>query len=333
MKSFALRHILRHVLAAAGMLSFAIGIFASGVSSRAQAQAYPAKPVRLIAPSAPGGGLDIFSRLIANKLSELWGQQMLVENKPGAAMAIGTDYVAKSPADGYTLLFVNDGGLIIGPLTSPNPTFSPRDFAPVGQWVAAPLIVLVNEALPVRSIQELIAELRSKPGKVHMGIGDNNSLLNAELFKLLAKVDFENVMYKGGAPMMQSVIAGETQFSISEPVSGMNAVKSGKVRALAVTSPQRAKKLPDLPTVIEAGVPGYVAGTWGGMLAPAGTPREVVAKLNTDVRRVLAMPEVVDRIEAFGIDVRTGTAGEFGQLIASEADKWQRVIKERNLKF
>jgi tripartite-type tricarboxylate transporter receptor subunit TctC len=301
-------------------------------SAAAFAQTYPDKPVRLIVPAAPGGGLDVLSRLVAGKLSGYWGQQLIVDNRPGAGMAIGTAAAAKSPADGYTLLFVNDS-LVINPLIAPSVTFTWRDFAPIGQWVGTPLMVTVSEALPAKTFTELLAHMRANPGRLNFAMADDNSRLASEFFKGLAKVEYTHVPYKGAAPSMNALMGGEADFSITDPVASINASKSGKVRLIAVTSAQRSKAFPQLPTVAESGVPGYIVGTWGGMLAPAGTPGPIVAKLNADARRALAEPDVVAKFEGIGLEIRRGSPEDFAQVIRADSDKWAKLIKERNLKF
>ncbi len=306
---------------------------AAALPAHAQNEAFPAKPVRLIVPSSPGGGLDVLSRLMAAKLSGYWGQQMIVDNRPGAAMAIGTAAAAKAPADGYTVVFVNDGGLVINPLITRDASYTYKDFAPVGLWVAVPLVITVTDAVPAKTLQEFLGYLRANPGKVNFALADDNSRLASELFKSVAKVDYVHVPYKGAAPTMNALMAGEAHFAITEPVASVNAAKSGKVRMLAVTSAQRSKGLPQLPTAAEAGLPGYVTGTWGGMLAPAGTPPSIVAKLNADARRALAEPDVIEKFQAVGLEVRPGSPEEFAQLIRADADKWAALIKDRNLKF
>jgi len=308
-----------------------LAIFAA-FSAAAVAQTYPDKPVRLIVPASPGGGLDVLSRLVAGKLSGYWGQQMIIDNRPGAGMAIGTAAAAKSPADGYTLLFVNDS-LVINPLVASDITFTWRDFAPIGQWVGTPLMVTVREALPAKTFSEFLTHMRANPGRLNFAMADDNSRLASEFFKGLAGVDYVHVPYKGAAPSMSALMGGEADFSITDPVASINAAKSGKVRLIAVTSAQRAKAFPQLPTVAESGVPGYVVGTWGGLLAPANTPATIVAKLNADARRALAEPDVVAKFESIGLEIRPGSPEDFAQVIRADSDKWAKLIKERNLKF
>ena len=305
---------------------------AAAFSAAAVAQTYPDKPVRLIVPASPGGGLDVLSRLIAGKLSGYWGQQMIIDNRPGAGMAIGTAAAAKSPADGYTLLFVNDS-LVINPLVAPDITFTWRDFAPIGQWVGTPLMVTVREALPAKTFNEFLAHMRANPGRLNFALADDNSRLASEFFKALAGVDYVHVPYKGAAPSMNALMGGEADFSITDPVASINAAKSGKVRLIAVTASQRSKAFPQLPTVTESGVPGYVVGTWGGLLAPAGTPAPIVAKINADARRALAEPDVVAKFEGIGLEIRPGSPDDFAQVIRTDAERWAKLIKERNLKF
>ena len=315
---------LRLLLAAASL---------AGACFQAHAQSYPDKPVRLIVPSSPGGGLDVLSRLVAGKVSGYWGQQIIVDNRPGAGMALGTAAAAKAPADGYTVLFVNDGGLIINPLVSPDTPYTWRDFTPVGQWVGTPLMVTVRESHPARTFGEFLAFMRTNPGRVNFAMADDNSRLVSELLKALAKVDYVHVPYKGAGPSMNALAGGEVDFSITDPVASINAAKSGKVRLIAVTSAQRTKAFPQLPTVAESGVPEYAASTWGGLLAPAGTPAAVVARLNAEMRRALAEPDIVAKLEGIGLQITSGSPEEFAQLIRADAEKWAKLIKERNLKF
>lgn len=305
----------------------------SAVSSFAQGQGFPNKPVKLIVPSSAGGGLDVVGRLVGNKLSSYWGQQIIVDNRPGAAMAIGTGATAKSPPDGYTVVLVNDGALIVNPLAVQATPYTYRDFAPVGVWVTAPLIVTVHDRVPVKTFADLLAYLRANPGKLNFAVADDNSRLHSELFKSVAKVEYTHIPYKGASLAVNALMAGEADLSLMEPVAGSNAAKSGRVRLLAVASAQRSKALPDVPTADEAGLPGYLAGTWAGLLAPAGTPSAIVDKINADVRRALAEPDVIAKLESFSLDVRPGSAEEFRQRISAEHDKWARLIKERNLKF
>src|SRR5260221_2749787 len=289
------------------------------------AQSYPEKPVRLIVRASPGGGLDMLSRLVAGKLSGYWGQQMIVDNRPGAGMAIGTAAAAKSPADGYTLLFVNDS-LVINPLVAPDVTFAWRDFAPIGQWVGTALMVTVREALPARTFSEFLAHIRANPGRLNFAMADDNSRLASEFFKGLAGVDYVHVPYKGAAPSMNALMRGEADLSITHPLASINAAKSGKVRLIAVTSAQRSKAFPQLPTVTESGVPGYIVGTWGGMLAPAGTPAPIVAKLKADARRPLAEPDVVAKFEGIGLEIRPGSPQDLAQVTRAESDKSAQLI-------
>src|SRR5258706_5428183 len=295
-------------------------------------QAFPDRPVRLIVPASPGGGLDVLSPLVPSKLSGYWNQQLVIDTRPGAGMAIGTVAAAKSPADGYTLLFINDS-LVITPLVSPDASFTWRDFAPIGQWVGTPLMVTVREALPAKTFGDFLAHLRANPGRLNFAMADDNSRLASEYFKGLARVDYIHVPYKGAAPSMNALMCGEADFSITDPVSSIQAAKSGKVRLIAVTAAQRYKAFPQVPTVADSGIPGYVVGTWGGLLAPAGTPAPIVAKVNADARRALAEPDIVAKFEGIGLELTPGSPDDFGQVIRTDAERWVKLIKERNLKF
>jgi len=314
------------------LLSASLLAISAVFSTAVHSQAYPDKPVRLIVPASPGGGLDVLSRLVAGKLSGYWNQQLVIENRPGAGMAIGTAAAAKSPADGYTLLFVNDS-LVITPLVSPDASFTWRDFAPIVQWVGTPLMVTVRETLPAKSFGDFLAHLRANPGRLNFAMADDNSRLASEYFKGLARVDYIHVPYKGAAPSMNALMGGEADFSITDPVSSVQAAKSGKVRLIAVTAAQRSRAFPQVPTVAESGVPGYVVGTWGGLLAPAGTPAPIVAKVNADARRALAEPDIVAKFEGIGLEIRPGSPDDFARVIQADSERWAKLIKERNLKF
>jgi len=300
----------------------------------ASAQSYPTRPVRIIVPTAAGGGIDVSARIIAPKLAGLWGQGVVVENRPGAAMAIGVDAVAKAAPDGYTLLVAHEGAICMNPVIYPNLPHNPqRDLVPVSLIATAPLLVVVHAGFPANSFQELLAYARANPGKLNHANGGSATRMALELLNALAKVRITDVAYKGLAPAMTSVMAGETQLSLPDAGSASAALKSGKVRALAVTTLTPARQFPGLPTVAESGVPGYEMSTWRALFATAGTPPEIVAKIERDLRRVLAMPDVREKYEALSMEVAGGSSQDLGQRVAAETAKWARLVKEAGIQF
>jgi tripartite-type tricarboxylate transporter receptor subunit TctC len=301
----------------------------------AAAQAFPSKPVKLVIPFPPGGSLDNIGRLIAQKLSEAWGQQVLIENKPGAGGNIGADAVAKSPADGYTVVM----GALSTHAVNPNlyakmPYDAAKDFAPISLVAITPNVLIVNAAMPVTSVKEMIAYAKANPGRTNFGSGSNGSAghLAGELFKLETGTDVAHIPYKGGAPALQALLAGDTQFMFDNLANAMAQVKGGKVRAIAVTTAQRSKLAPDLPTMAEAGMPGFDISTWFGLLAPAGTPPDVIAKWNADVVKVLNSPDVREKMLAQGAEPSPQTPAEFASFIAREREKYARIVKASGAK-
>jgi tripartite-type tricarboxylate transporter receptor subunit TctC len=305
-----------------------------GVALPAIAQTYPAKPIRLISPFPPGGSVDVVGRLMAAKVSESIGQQMVVENRSGASGVIGTEVVMNAPPDGYTLL-VNTIPFVSNQFLLPRAPYDPlHDFVAVSLVASSPSFVTVHPSLAVHSIKELIALAKSKPGQLHYsaaGVGTNPHIAG-ELFNLLAEVEIIAVQYKGGGPADTAIIAGEVGVTFGNVSQQIGYVKSGRLRALAVTSMKRNSAMPDLPTVAEAGVPGYEFDTWFVIAAPKGTPRPVVDTLNSHIRKVLTVPEQVKFWEERGLTVVASTPEEAAAHLASEQKKWGRVIKERGIK-
>src|SRR5205085_4512805 len=258
-----------------------------------EAQTFPAKPVKLVVPFPPGGPLDAAGRAIADKLTQTWGQPVVVDNKPGAGGNIGADLVAKSPPDGYTVVMGALSTHAVNPSLYPTmPYDAAKDFAPITLVAVTPNVLVVNPSLPVHSVKELIAYAKANPGKLSFGSGSNGSAghLAGELFKVDAGVDMTHIPFKGGAPATQALLAGDTQLMFDNLANAMPQVKAGKLRALAVTTAERSKLAPDLPTMAEAGLRGFDISTWFGLLAPAGTPPDVIARWNADVTRILAAP-------------------------------------------
>jgi len=295
---------------------------------------YPSKPIRLVSPFPPGGSVDVVGRLLAAKLSESLGQQMVVDNRSGASGVIGTEVVMTSPPDGYTLL-INTIPFVSNQFLMPRAPYDPlRDFVSISLVASAPSFVTVHPSLPVRSVQELVALAKSRPGQLFYsaaGVGTNPHIAG-ELFNLLAGVDIIAVQFKGGGPADTAVIAGEVGVTFGNVSQEIGHVKAGRMRALAVTSAKRISAMPELPTVAEAGVPGYEFDTWFVVAAPKGTPRPIVDTLNSHIRKVLKTPEQAKFYEERGLTVIASTPEEAAAYLESEQKKWARVIKERGIK-
>jgi len=301
----------------------------------ASAQAYPTKPVRMVVPFPPGGSLDIAGRLIAQKLSEAWGQSVVVENKPGAGGNIGADLVAKSPPDGYTILLGALSTHAVNPsLYKTMPYDAAKDFAPITLIAVTPNVLVVNASSPVNNVKEFIAYAKANPGKLAFGSGSNGSAghLAGELFKVETGTDAVHIPFKGGAPATQALLAGDTQFMFDNLANAMAQVKAGKLKALAVTTAKRSPLAPDLPTMAEAGLPGFDISTWYGFFAPAGTPPAIVAKWNADVTKILNSPDVRAKFVADGADPSPNTPEQFSQMIAAELAKYAKIVKASGAK-
>lgn len=312
----------------------ACAALALGTTELAQAQAYPARPVRLIVPYPPGGGTDTVARPLAQKLTESLGQPVIVDNRPGASEIIGTELVARAAPDGYTLLLTTNAFAINAALQPKLPYDSDRDFAPVSRLITTPFMLIANPRVPATTLPELIALARSQPGKlnfVSLGSGTPHHL-SMEWLKLLAGVDIVAVPYKGVGPGLAAVVSGEVQMMLTGLTAGLAQVKGGKVRALAVTTRTRASAAPDVPTVAESGFPEYDVLAWYGILAPAATPSEVIARLNVEISKALATPDLRQRFANIGVDPAPGTPYELQQLIRQEMQLWSKVIKATGTK-
>ena len=295
------------------------------------ASTYPSRPIRLVVPFPAGGTTDIMARAVAQKLSETWGQQVIVDNRPGAGGNIGSDLVAKAPPDGYTLLMGTVGTHAINPsLYARMPYDHVKDFAPVILVAGVPNVLVVNPSLPVHSVQELIAYAKANPGKLNFASSGNGTSihLSGELFMVMAGVTMTHVPYKGSAPALTDLMGGQVQLMFDNLPSSLAFIKAGKLRALAVTSANRSSALPDLPTLEESGLPGFEASSWFGMLAPAGTPPSIVAKLNGVIATWLATPEAKEKLASQGAIAAGGTPEAFARHIAQETTKWAKVVKQ-----
>ena len=323
---------IRSVIAAgAAACALVIGM---GAIAPAAAQTFPSKPVRIVIGFTPGGGIDIVARLLAPKWSEFLGQQVVVENKPGANGVVGMDAVAKALPDGHTVFLGTLGNISINPSFYPNLPFNADTaFAPLTQLASVSFMLYANPALPFKTTAELIAYAKTNPGKVNFSSSGNGGLphLVGEMFSAAAGVKMVHVPYKGSAPGLADVMGGQVQITFDAAAIGLQHVKGGKLRALASMGAKRAAFAPDVPTVAET-VPGFEAVNWYGMTVPAGTPREAVLRLHRDLTKVLALPEIKERMMALGAEPVGSTPEEFGAFAKSEAVKWSRVVKDANIR-
>ena len=303
------------------------------VSRVAFAQSYPARPVRLVAPFPPGGSIDLSARLVAQWLSERLGQQVVVENRPGAGGNVGSEAVANSPPDGYTLLLSSVANAISATLYEKLAYDFVRDFAPVAGVSRAPNVMEVNPSVPAKTVPEFIVYAKANPGKINMGSsGIGTSIhVSGELFKMMTGITMQHVPYRGSAPMLTDLVGGQVQVAFDNLQPSMPLIKAGKLRGLAVTTTTRSEALPDLPPVSDF-VPGYEASTWNGVSAPKNTPPEIVAKLNNEINAGLADPKMKARLAEMGAWPIPGAPADYGKLIAIEIEKWAKVIRAANIK-
>ena len=291
--------------------------------------------MHLIVPFSAGSAVDTLARIPGQKLSELWGQQVVVDNRVGANGIIGTEAAAKAPADGYTLVLANDAGLATSPALYPKLPYDPlRDFAPIALAASIPVVLVVNSSFPASSVKELVGEAKANPGKIHYASGGNGSAqhLPMEMFKLAAGIDLVHVPYKGLGPAFNDVVAGQIPVMFAGMSNVFPHLKSGRIRALAIGSAKRSAAMPELPTMQEAGVAGFDYAAWAGFLAPAGTPVSLIDKINNDLRKVLVLPEVREKLVALGFEVSPGTPQEFGAKIEREMAKVAKVVKEAGIR-
>jgi tripartite-type tricarboxylate transporter receptor subunit TctC len=310
--------------------------FAAGLTPRAHAQGFPARPIRIVVPYTPGGTSDILARVIGQKLTDAWGQPVVVENKPGANGNVGADLVAKAAADGHTLLLTDIVGLCISASAYPDLPFDPATaFAPVVMISYSPHVLGVHPSVPARSVKELVALAKSRPGELTFataGVGSAPHLAGIE-FSLRTGVRWTYVPYKGGSQAVADVVAGHADVLFNGMLPTYPFVTSGKLRALAVSSAQRVEAAPDLPTIAESGLPGFETGSWQGILAPARTPRAVIDKLNAELRRVLALPDVKAKLAAQGTQVRADTPEALDRFMQTEIARWGDVVRQVGLKI
>jgi len=304
----------------------------SGVSA---APAYPDKPIRLISPFAPGGGATIVAHLIGQQLTERWGQSVVIDNRGGAGGAIGTGIAARATPDGYTLVMATASSVVINPLLSKVPFDPATDFLPVVRTTTVPLILVVHPSVPAKSVKELIAYARSQPGKLNFASSGDGTIsqLAGELFKSMTGADMVHIPFRGGGPALNALLGGQVQINFSNILEALPQVRAGRLRGLGVTSPTRSPAIPDMPTIAEAGLPGYQVVQWSGVLAPADVPKTIVQKLNREIDRILSQPRLRERLRNGGAEPAGGTAEEFAAFIKADIAKWARVIKEANIRI
>lgn len=314
---------------AVAALYFALAAFNSA------AQGYPNKAVKIIVPFPPAGATDVVTRFLAQKLGERWSQSVVVENRPGAGGAIGSDLVAKSPPDGYTLLMATSSTHSIGPTLTKTPYDPIKDFAPIIHVADVPNVLVVSPMLPVKDLKELIALAKAKPGQLNFASSGNGTIvhLNAELFKMLAGIDVQHIPYKGTALATPDLASGQISMMFDSLASVMPNIRSGRAKPLAVNAHGRSPLLPDVPTFAEAGMPAFDRYTWFGMFAPAGTPREIVAKVHGDVAALLHAPELLERFASVGAEPVGGTQEQFTARILADTAKWAQVIRTARVKI
>lgn len=299
----------------------------------AGAQWGPSRPVRMIVPFPPGGAVDVIGRIVASRLPERLGQQVVVDNRGGANAIIGTEITARAAPDGHTILIVPAGHAITPSVTRKLPYDTLKDFAAIGLIGNGAYVLVVNPGVPAKSVSEFVALAKSRPGQLnYASTGHGNAThLAAELFKVLAGIDMVGVNYKGGGPALTDLIGGQISAFFSGVASGSAQIKAGKLRALGVTTARRTAALPEVPTIAEAGVPGYEVDGWYGLLAPAATAPAIVRRINSDLSVVVAAPEMKDRLLAAGIDARPSTPGEFHERIARDITRWSEVVKKARI--
>ncbi|MEK6243389.1 MAG: tripartite tricarboxylate transporter substrate binding protein [Pseudomonadota bacterium] len=308
-------------------------LFTVLASGNALAQSFPSKPVRLIVTYPPGGSSDLMARVFGQKLSEVWGQQVLVESKPGAAGSIGMEFAARQPADGYSFVIGNIGPAAVNPLLSKVPYSMDKDFIPVTLISSGPNVLVVNTAWQVKSLGEILDYARANPGKLSYGSSGPGSIshLSSEMLKNLTKANVVEIPYKGGVLAVQDLLGQQIQFIFSDALPAMQHIRGGKLRALCTTGAQRFVLLPDLPTC-DSTVPGLVAMNWWGVLLPAGTPKPIVDKFHADMVKVMQDPVVKGKFADLGVEAVSSTPEQFGRFIRAEMDKYTRLIKEANIK-
>ena len=314
-------------------LQYAYALALAAVVAGAAAQQYPSKPVRFVVPFVAGGPTDIQGRMLGEKLSQRLGQQFIIDNRGGANGNIGLEITAKAPPDGYTIVIATVGTWAVNPSLYKQPFDVTRDFAPIIQVSTSPAVLVVHPSVPARNVKELIALAKSKPGQLNYGSSGVGGLghISGALFGLMTGTKMVHIPYKSSAPSLTDLIAGQIEVLFNNAISTVPHINSGKARALAVTSLKRMQALPDLPTLDEAGVKGYDNSSWSAVGAPAGTPKEIISKLNSELAAILKLPDIQEKSAAVGADIIGGTPEQFAAYLKSEIAKFARVVKEAKI--
>ena len=310
-----------------------VGMALALACAAASAQQFPTRPIRVIVPFAPGGPSDLLARTVGQKLTESWGQSVIIENRTGANGIVGCELVAKSPPDGYTLVMGTPGTHGINASLFPKlPYDTIKDFAPITRLGVSPYLLISHPSLPVRSAKELIQLARARPGEIAWATGGSPTQLAAELFKRTAKIEVLIVPYKGQAPAVTAALSGEVSLVWGGVAQTLSQIKAGRLRALGVAGTQRSGVMPDVPTIAESGLPGFEATGWYGLLAPGATPRPIVERLNTEIVRILKLPDVAQRLRGEAYEVPGETPDQFAAVIRAELAKWEPIVKEAGIK-
>ena len=322
--------------------AFTLALFAAAITAQAQptsispGQAYPTRPIRCVVPYPPGGPTDIIGRAIAQKLTESLGQPVIIDNRGGAAGTIGSEQVARSPADGYTLLWGTPGTHGIAPSIYPKLGYDPvKDFAPVTLIALGTNLMAIHPSVPARSVQEFLALAKSRPGKLNFGSAGNGatSHMAGEMLKVMAGIDMLHVPFKGAAPAIVALMGGEVDMAILDAPALLPQIRAGKLRVLAVASERRSRVLPQVPTLAESGLPGYHASSWHALFAPAGTSRDIVTRLHSEITRIVKLPEITERLSAQGVEPVANTPEQLADFIKAEITRWARVVKASRAKI
>ena len=308
------------------------GLLGSSVAVAAAADNYPSKPIRMLIPFAPGGGTDILARMVAQRLTETLGQPVVADNRPAVDGVVASETLVRSAPDGYTLLLVSSSHAINPALGRKLPYETLKDFAPITQTASQQLFLVVHPSLPIKSVKELIDTAKAKPGTLNYGSSSNATALPMELFNSMAGIKTTHIPYKGSAPMLNDLLGGQINLSIAAAVSALPHIKAGKLRALGIGDSKRSVILPDLPTIAEAGVPGYHAVIWSGLLAPKNTPRPIIERLYKDTVRIVQAPEFKERLVQLGSDAVGSTPEQWAEFIRVEIDKWAKIAKMAGMK-
>jgi tripartite-type tricarboxylate transporter receptor subunit TctC len=334
MTDFPVRARMRAALAAAMPTVAIVSVIGVLHAPGAAAQTYPAKPVRMVEPFAPGGGTDVIARHLSARMSDSLKRQIVVDNRAGANGILGTENVARAPADGYTLLFVSSPHSVNPSLYAKLPYDTLRDFAPVSLAATSPYVLVLHPSMPVRNVKELIALAKARPGQIDYASGGSGSSahLAAELFNQMAGIKLREIPYKGAGPGLTAVLAGEVSLVFGNALTVKPHIQSGRLRSLGIASAKRAASMPDMPTIAESGVPGYSADAVLGLLAPARTPRPVIDVLNAEVHKAMRLPEMMEAMKNVGVEIALSTPEEFGRIIESEMQRWGKVVRTLNLK-